>query len=142
MKRGLGLTNKESKKKNVVKDSSSESSNTKDITHRKTNDYSGLSTSEIIERKTHENVVKQAKRAGVSTEGTTSEIIDRITHANIVEQAKRVGVSTEGSTSEIIDRITHANVVEQAKRAGVSTEGTTSEIIDRITRKNLENMSY
>ena len=59
-----------------------------------------------------------------------------------MKQAKRAGVSTEGTTSEIIDRITHANVVEQAKRAGVSTEGTTSDIIDRITRKNLERMSY
>ncbi len=169
LKRGLGLTNKESKKKNVVKDSSSESSVSKSKISTKSNDYAGLSTSEIIERRTHENVVKQARRAGVSTEGTTSEIIDRITHANVVEQAKRVGVSTdgttseiidrithanvveqakrvgvstEGSTSEIIDRITHANVVEQAKRVGVSTDGTTSEIIDRITRKNLERMNY
>lgn len=142
LKRGLGLTNKESKIKNDLKNSSSEPSTSKSVKPTKSNDYSGLSTSEIIERRTHENVVKQARRAGVSTEGTTSEIIDRITHANIVKQAKRAGVSTEGTTSEIIDRITHANVVEQAKRAGVSTEGTTSDIIDRITRKNLERMSY
>ena len=142
LKRGLGLTNKESKLKNDVKNSLSEPSTSKSVKPTKSNDYSGLSTSEIIERRTHENVVKQARRAGVSTEGTTSEIIDRITHANIVKQAKRAGVSTEGTTSEIIDRITHANVVEQAKRAGVSTEGTTSDIIDRITRKNLERMSY
>ena len=110
LKRGLGLTNKESKKKNVVKDSSSESSVSKSKISTKSNDYAGLSTSEIIERRTHENVVKQARRAGVSTEGTTSEIIDRITHANVVEQAKRVGVSTDGTTSEIIDRITRKNL--------------------------------
>ena len=100
-------------------------------------DYSGLSTSEILDRKTHENVVKQARRAGVSTEGSTSDILDRITHANVVKQAQRAGVSTEGSTSDILDRITHANVVKQAQRAGVSTEGSTSDILDRITHANV-----
>ena len=100
-------------------------------------DYSGLSTSEILDRRTHANVVKQAQRAGVSTEGSTSDILDRITHANVVKQAQRAGVSTEGSTSEILDRITHANVVRQAKQVGVSAEGTTSEILDRITHANL-----
>lgn len=94
--------------------------------------------SEILDERTHANVVRQAQQAGVSTEGTTSEILDRITHANVVRQAQRAGVSTEGTTSEILDRITHANVVRQAQRAGVSTEGTTSEILDRITRKNME----
>ena len=102
-----------------------------------TDDYSGLSTSEILDRRTHENVVKQARRAGVSTEGSTSDILDRITHANVVKQAKRAGVSTEGSTSDILDRITHANVVKQAQRAGVSTEGSTSDILDRITHANV-----
>lgn len=99
-------------------------------------------TSEILDRMTHANVVKQAQRAGVSTEGTTSEILDRITHANVVKQAQRAGVSTEGTTSEILERITHANVVKQAQRAGVSTEGTTSEILERITKKNLERYNY
>ena len=96
---------------------------------------------EILDERTHANVVRQAKQAGVSAEGTTSEILDRITHANVVRQAKQVGVSAEGTTSEILDRITHANVVRQAKQVGVSTEGTTSEILDRITRKNLERLS-
>ena len=73
-------------------------------------DYSGLSTSEILDRKTHANVVKQAQRAGVSTEGSTSEILDRITHANVVRQARQAGVSTEGTTSEILDRITRKNL--------------------------------
>ena len=100
-------------------------------------DYNGLSTSEILDRRTHENVVRQARRTGVSTEGSTSEILDRITHANVVKQAQRAGVSTEGSTSEILDRITHANVAKQAQRAGVSTEGSTSEILDRITHANV-----
>ena len=101
-----------------------------------------LSTSEILERRTHANVVKQAQRAGVNTEGSTSEILERITHANVVKQAQRAGVSTEGSTSEILERITHANVVKQALRAGVSTEGSTSEILERITRKNMEKYNY
>jgi uncharacterized protein YwbE len=60
----------------------------------------------------------------------------------VVKQAQRAGVSTEGSTSDILERITHANVVKQAQRAGVSTEGTTSEILERITRKNLEKYNY
>ena len=105
-------------------------------------DESELSTSEILERRTHANVVRQAQRAGVSTEGTTSEILERITHANVVKQARRAGVSTEGSTSDILERITHANVVKQARQAGVSTEGSTSEILERITRKNLQRMGY
>ncbi len=100
------------------------------------------STSEILERISHANVVKQAQRAGVSTEGSTSEILERISHANVVKQAQRAGVSTEGSTSEILERISHANVVKQAQRAGVSTEGTTSEILERITRKNMEKYNY
>ena len=101
-----------------------------------------LSTSELLERQSHANMVREAKRVGVSTEGTTSEIMDRITHANMVREAKRVGVSTEGSTSVIMDRITHENMVREAKRLGVSTEGTTSEIMDRITRKQLENLDW
>lgn len=100
------------------------------------------STSEILEKITHANVVKQAQRAGVSTEGSASDILERITHANVVKQAQRAGVSTEGSTSEILERITHANIVKQAQRAGVSTEGTTSEILERITRKNMEKHNY
>ncbi len=59
-------------------------------------------------------------------------------HEDVVKQAERAGVSTEGTTSEILDRINHASVVKQAERAGVSTEGTTSEILDRINKKNLK----
>jgi hypothetical protein len=88
---------------------------------------SGPSTLELLEQQNHANVVKDAKRAGVSTEGTTLEILDRIQHANVVKDAKRAGVSTEGTTLEILDRIQHANVVKDAKRAGVSTEGTIGE---------------
>jgi hypothetical protein len=99
----------------------------------------GLSTLELLERKSYENAVKQAKRAGVSTEGSTIDILERISHANAVKQAKRAGVSTEGSTVDILERISHANAVKQAKRAGVSTEGSTSDILERITRKQLEN---
>lgn len=46
-------------------------------------DLSGLSTSELLDRMMRENLVRQAKEAGVSTEGTTSEILDRITRKNL-----------------------------------------------------------
>ena len=73
---------------------------------------------------------------------SNSDLLEKKTHASVVKQAQRAGVSTEGSTSEILDRITHASVVKQAQRAGVSTEGTTSEIMDRISRKQLEKMNW
>ena len=69
---------------------------------------------------------------------STLEILERRNHAEVVKQAKRVGVSAEGSTLEIMERINHAEVVKQAKRAGVSTEGSTLEIMERINRKELE----
>ena len=106
-------------------------------TSSSTDDYSGLSTLEIMERRNHADVVRQAKRAGVSTEGTTLEIMERINHADVVRQAKRAGVSTEGTTLEIMERINHADVVRQAKRAGVSTEGTTLEIMERINHADV-----
>ena len=114
----------------------------KSTEQRNSNRQREKSISELLEERTHADVVKQAKRAGVSTEGSTSEILERITHADVVKQAKRAGVSTEGSTSEILERITHADVVKQAKRAGVSTEGSTSEILERITRKSLEEYNW
>ena len=95
-------------------------------------------TLELLEEQNHANVVKQAKKAGVSTEGSTLDILDRINHANVVKQAQKAGVSTEGSTLDILDRINHANVVKQAQKAGVSTEGSTLEILERINRKALE----
>ena len=97
---------------------------------------SKISYIDNLERATHVNVVKQAQRAGVSTEGSTSEILDRITHANVVKQAQRAGVSTEGSTSEILDRITHANVVKQAQQTGVSTEDYSSDLPKRANRSH------
>ena len=100
------------------------------------------STLELLERKNHADVVKQAKRAGVSTEGSTIDILERINHADVVKQAKRAGVSTEGSTIDILERINHADVVKQAKRAGVSTEGSTTDILERINRKDLESLGY
>ena len=98
-------------------------------------------TAEILDRIYRANVVKMAQQAGVSTEGTPSEILDRINHAGVTSQAQREGVSTEGTTSEILDRINHANVVKQAQRAGVSTEGSTSEILDRINHANVVKMA-
>ena len=97
-----------------------------------------LSTIELLERKNHENAVKQAKEAGVSAEGSTLDILERINHANVVKQAKEAGVSTEGSTLDILERINHANVIKQARRMGVSTEGSTMDILERINRKTLE----
>ena len=105
-----------------------------DIQSNEDNDEE-LSTLELLERRNHADVVEQAKRAGVSTEGTTLEILERINHADVVKQARRAGVSTEGSTLEILERINHADVVKQAQRAGVSTEGTSLEILERINRK-------
>ena len=92
--------------------------------------------SEAIEQKA---TIKQEEPSR-SVGRTTSEILEEKIHAQTVEQAKRYGVSTEGSTSEILDRITHAQTVEQAKRYGVSTEGSTSEILDRIIAAQLENL--
>lgn len=86
--------------------------------------------------------IDESSPKGTGRELSTSEILEKRTHANVVKQAQRAGVSTEGTTSEILERITHANVVKQAQRAGVSTEGTTSEILDRITKKNLEKYNY
>ena len=100
------------------------------------------STTDILERINHAEVVKQAKRAGVSTEGSTTDILERINHAEVMKQAKRAGVSTEGSTTDILERINHAEVVKQAKRAGVSTEGSTTDILERINRKEIEKYNY
>ena len=99
-------------------------------------------TMEILDRIQHADMVRRGKSAGVSTEGTTMEILDRIQHADMVRRAKRAGVSTEGTTMEILDRIHHADMVRRAKRAGVSTEGTTMEILDRIQRKEMEKYNY
>lgn len=38
----------------------------------------GLSSLELIEKRNHEEIVQQAKRAGVSTKGSTMEILERI----------------------------------------------------------------
>jgi len=91
-----------------------------------------------------ENTVNEStgqRNSSRQREKSISELLEERTHADVVRQAKRAGVSTEGTTSEILERITHADVVKQAKRAGVSTEGTTSEILERITRKELERYS-
>ena len=99
-------------------------------------------TLEILERINHADVVKRAQRAGVSTEGTTLEILERMNHADVVKRAQRAGVSTEGTTLEILERMNHADVVKRAQRAGVSTEGTTLEILERINRKEMQRMGY
>jgi len=101
-----------------------------------------LYTLELLERKNHADVVKRARRAGVSAEGSTMEILERINHADVVKRARRAGVSAEGSTMEILERINHADVVKRAQRAGVSAEGSTIDILERINRKELENREY
>ena len=75
----------------------------------------------------------------VRTVKSTIEILQERNHANVMKEAARVGVSTEGTTVEILERINHANVVKEATRAGVSTEGSTIEILERINQKTLEN---
>ena len=105
-------------------------------------DNSGLSTMELLEKRTHDRAVKRAKEQGVSTEGSTMEILERISHAKAVKRAQSEGVSTKGSTTEILERISHAKAVKRAKEAGVSTEGSTIDILERISRKNLEKMGY
>ena len=101
-----------------------------------------LSTLEILKIRNHEDAVRRAKRAGVSTEGSTIEILERINHADVVKRAQRAGVSTEGSTIDILERINHADVVKRAKRLGVSTEGSTIDILERINRKEMEKYNY
>ena len=73
---------------------------------------------------------------------TTLEILERRNYEEVVKQAKRAGVSTEGSTTDILERINHAEVVKQAKRAGVSTEGSTTDILERTNLKELERMNW
>jgi hypothetical protein len=73
---------------------------------------------------------------------STMELLEKRSHDRAVERAKELGVSTEGSTMEILERISHAKAVKRAKEAGVSTEGSTIDILERISRKNLEKMGY
>lgn len=77
--------------------------------------------------------------ATIQTQETEPEpvIVNEKVPRRIMRRAKRAGVSTEGTTAEILERIDHANAVKKAKRAGVSTDGSTSEILDRITKKKL-----
>ncbi len=73
---------------------------------------------------------------------STLDALERRNHAEVVKQAERAGVSTEGSTLEILERINHADVVKQAEHADVSAEGSTLEILERINRKEMENMKW
>ena len=65
-----------------LKDKAETAPKEKDETVLKDNDGNvsddDLSTLEALERRNHEEVVREAKRAGVSTEGTTLEIMERI----------------------------------------------------------------
>ena len=96
--------------------------------------YSGEDLNEVSET---QKTKKETQR-----ELTTLEILERRNHEEVVKQAKRAGVSTEGSTTDILERINHAEVVKQAKRAGVSTEGSTTDILERINRKEIERMNW
>ena len=95
----------------------------------------------VIESTKPEIKISQEENKGTKTHENTKstlELLEERNHANVVKQAKEAGVSTEGSTLEILERINHASVVKQAKEAGVSTEGSTLEILERINRKVLE----
>ena len=63
---------------------------------------------EMVE--TPEPVIVEEVTETPTREETTSDILERIHHANVVEQAKRAGVSTEGSTSDILERINRKNL--------------------------------
>ena len=90
----------------------------------------------------HNDFVPSKEESTPQRELTTIELLERRNHAEVVKQAKRAGVSTEGSTTDILERINHAEVVKQAKRAGVSTEGSTTDILERINRKEIEQMNW
>lgn len=95
----------------------------------------------VIESTKPELKISQEENKGTKTHENTKstlELLEERNHANVVKQAKEAGVSTDGSTLEILERINHASVVKQAKEAGVSTEGSTLEILERINRKVLE----
>jgi hypothetical protein len=89
-----------------------------------------------------DEIVPSKESAAPQRELSTIEILERKNHADVVKRAKRAGVSTEGSTIEILERINHADVVKRAKRLGVSTEGSTIDILERINRKELEKYNY
>ena len=94
------------------------------------------------EEELHEVNESQKTKKEPQRELTTLEILERRNHAEVVKQAKQAGVSTEGSTTDILERINHEEVVKQAKRAGVSTEGSTTDILERINRKEIERMNW
>ena len=100
--------------------------------------YEGNLKETSYEENKEEIDLQPTETAKSTKEMTTLELLEKRNHENVVKQAKRAGVSTEGTTIEILERINHANVVKQAKRAGVSTEGSTLDILERINRKNLE----
>ena len=60
-----------------------------------------------ISLKNKDNITNNSK--------TTIDLIEEKNHANIVEQAKKVGVSTEGSTTDILERITEITIKEYPK---------------------------
>ena len=97
---------------------------------------------DVESEKPRQTVTSTPSKSENRKELSTIELMERRNHAEVVKQAKRAGVSSEGTTLEIMERINHAEVVKQAKRAGVSTEGTTLEIMERINRKELEKYGY
>jgi|GEM_PF-2195909 len=89
-----------------------------------------------------DEIVPSKESTAPQRELSTIEILERRNHADVVKRAKRAGVSSEGSTIDILERINHTDVVKRAKRLGVSTEGSTIDILERINRKEVEKYNH
>ena len=96
--------------------------------------HDGIKRGSIPQKEKKATMVQYLPEAKSNASKSTS---NDISHQDAVQQAKRAGVSTEGSTLDIMERISHQNAVQQAKRAGVSTEGSTLDIMERTIQKQL-----
>ena len=54
-----------------------------ETTTRANTDDNSMTTLELLEQRNHDNMVKEARRKGLSTEGSTMDIIDRINRHNL-----------------------------------------------------------
>ena len=130
-KRRDNYTNKEAVKNGVIRN----------VTNSLLSEEEEKNNSPIKNKEEYGSRPEKIETAKPNKEMSTLELLEKRQHDDVVKQAKRAGVSTEGSTIDILERIHHADVVKQAKRAGVSTEGSTIEILERIQRKDLEKYS-
>ena len=136
-------TTKETVQPTLIHESSKETTQIEDNANRETIRKENLpSISHNSKDAPQDKASERTQKNEVTEDLSTLDLLEKKQHAEVVKQAKRAGVSTEGSTMDILDRIQHAEVIKQAKRAGVSTEGSTMDILDRISRKELEKYNY